>query len=127
MKTIRSLNYYKNSHGKCTSPYKCELQHKIGDVLYCQDNNGWKSDHCNYFHEKLGIINDISDMDADFEYIKSFFKEVYGASFVLEVGDGKRVIYTTDDKIARIYGTKMMYYSYSFLKEKLEEQLKESK
>lgn len=146
MRTLRSHGYYVKTHGKCNKKEWCSLQNYIDGVLYCQDNIGERSDYCGFFSkpEFIGTIVWTIPKAESWQELKEKIKEQYGAAFVLPVSYEDRkfilkephqihrnlleveaVIYTTNEKIEERYGTKMNYYTYRFLYDELEKEIKE--
>lgn len=146
MRTTRSYNFFKKSHGICTADKECRLKIQVNGSVYCGDAKGEYSDFCPWFSMKTAKLCSIEWTVgySNWKALKAVFKNSKGASFMLPVilseaayvlghpndynedaKDIKAVIYTTDKKIAEMYGTKMEFYSYSFLRKEFEKELEE--
>ena len=145
MRTLRSHGYFLRSHGKCHNPEDCRFQAKFSDEVYCQDRVGEYSDYCQFYEKPLSIGKISWTMGFhNWPEIKQIYKESSNACFALPIiicdgkyaiGDVKDfedntlgikgVIYTTNEQIAKVYGTKQECYSFSFLKEVFEKEIAE--
>jgi hypothetical protein len=146
MRILRSHNYFTRSHGKCRKTEDCKFKAPLSGDVFCQDRVGEYSDYCEFYEKPLciGKLSWTTTGLKNWLEVKKIYKESRNACFVLPVimlngryAIGKikdfenttlgikAVMYTTNEQIAKVYGTKQGYYSYSFLRKVFKKEIAE--